>query len=425
MKSVRFNSKLGAVLTDSRSLSFLLLAAATGAPGITRLVAIFLAEKEVAAEILGDVLNDLAIANALCFLTCIGFSSLLVPRIAKIDNPEEKYGTLNGIILSSMPLWLACVGVVYALSVSGFVFSFNFVLAFIVGFSVYQFVRHYFVANGYYVFLVLLELFVFVATLIGYYLVVLGEAAVSLLFSFPFLIVAVVYVMGVFYSFLRGRKVYISQKGAFLHGLRFGLTNMLSGGVFMMLVPVVRYFSGPAYAALMGTAMAVSNILMLITRPLSNYYLPAIAKSLGDGKKIDLIFRRMLALILGASFAFLLLLVFGFDILSGKFAEVFSVHGSFYIVFLFVLSVAFGQLFLPHNCWLVAGERSGASLKINFAFFIGFVLAVLLVGQMDLGDFNKILSVLVFVCLLQILKGVAVLFVVKVFRRDFEEARAF
>jgi O-antigen/teichoic acid export membrane protein len=122
-----------------------------GMPGLYRVATFFLIQRVYSLEELGKTASDLSIAQIFSFFTAIGWASLIMVRVSsattKEDSITEFYRLLNMGLITIMIILLFAIPFITILELDLDLIDFSSTL---IGWSLYQLSRHYFVAGKLY-----------------------------------------------------------------------------------------------------------------------------------------------------------------------------------------------------------------------------------------------------------------------------------
>lgn len=381
----------------------------TGAPGAIKLISIFIIEKIAGTEELGIILSDFSIVNLLAYFTAIGFSSILLARSSSSLNVHELFGIMVGFLYASLP-FLACgfLVIFFLYEIGILTYSLSAAL-FLSGFTVYQFIRHGFMGQQSYGKIATIEIVIFCSTILtGAYVYKVGNNF-PLVLWLPLVFVSVVWVLyWLVVSINNSRKFLIHQKNIVKNSSYFGMANFLSGGMYLLIVPIAMKYESSYYAALIGVLVNLTAISMLVSRALTNLYLPKIARAKSENsyeEVVDLlvIFRR---LVFFAAFVLAGLLLIIISIYGEKYyPQMFGLDGAIVLVWAVIISVSIGQLFLPENSWIVVEEQGKYSFLLNLYCFIVFCATVIGLYGLEISGVQKLQVIALMLVFIQFAKG--------------------
>jgi hypothetical protein len=260
---------------------------ATGMPGLYRVIAFLLIERVYDLGDLGRAGSAFSIAQTLAFFTAIGWGALILVRVPV--SPDRAHGVqcFYDLVRMGMVTLLVC-GTVFAMEepVLGFGLPVPEIIAILVGWTVYQLGRHYFLAQRSYRFIILTDAALIIVTCVSIFAFRPFGACAGLPLGFSLGTAGV-------WMFVR-----IGKPGRFkasryeFKGLEFGFTNFLSGGIALSLVPIASFTNGPRFAGIMSLIASVSAISALIPRAITMYRLPELSRIAAAGGPLYDLTRR-------------------------------------------------------------------------------------------------------------------------------------
>ncbi|MFC0396822.1 glycosyltransferase family 4 protein [Paraburkholderia rhizosphaerae] len=261
----------------------------TGMPGLYRILAFVLIQHLYTLDALGRAASAYSIAQMLSFFTAIGWAGLVLVRVpAARDSADAVREFYRLVWMAAISSLVVCAGVLGTVPFLKTDVSGVDVVAVLAGWTSYQLARHYFLASRAYRRVLAYDVL----------LVVLSAALLIGLRRFG---IAAAVPLGVALtgaSFLMLTKIGLPQGPVALgkfepKGLEFGLTNFLSGGMALSLVPIANFARGPAFAGVISLMASFCAISALIPRAISLYRLPEMSKLAGSGDSLVSVTSRM------------------------------------------------------------------------------------------------------------------------------------
>lgn len=261
---------------------------ATGMPGAHKVLIFFLIKSIYGVSELGNIASLFSVAQIIGFFTAIGWSTLILVRVAKAIDQSERIGVLNKLMsMSFITLIVSCVLILlFGASYQKMEKSIDICLL-LIGWTFYQIPRHYFIALRQYRRAVLLDMAILLISIVGLFFA--NEENISIALSLPMIL------SGAFsFFFLRGKSCTgLLRLNYEIRGLEFGLTNFLSGGIWLSLIPLAKYFEGADFAGVLSLFLSVSAFSLLLPRAISLNQLSAIAKGVADKEKLRRLVGKM------------------------------------------------------------------------------------------------------------------------------------
>jgi O-antigen/teichoic acid export membrane protein len=391
----------------SKHFGKILLLLGTGLPGLTKLIAILWVKETAGSEVLGEVLSDINIATMFTYFTAIGWAIILINRVAVTKNSCEQFAIINGIMIQTiLAILISCLALAVLFYIGVTKNLVNSVI-FVIGYSSYQLIRHFYFGKKEPLSLCFLELSILLISIAGLYFFSDSSQLLAYIFSVPLMLVAVVWFLSETYRLMAEKApIFEYQKNVTDKALYFGLANMASSGSLLLLVPVVNGYSNSTYAALVGLIVTLVGMVLIFSRTITSYYLPLMALSYQE--KNYNIFEQQIkncrkisisSIILMAIFLFLVCKISG----PIFYPDLYELKWSITILVILILNIIVAQVSLPDAAVIVVQEKSKLSVCINiidflfFAFFAGIISLVH-------GDTIKIVFLLVSMLFCQIAK---------------------
>ncbi|ASL46026.1 hypothetical protein bAD24_III01420 [Burkholderia sp. AD24] len=354
----------------------------TGSPGLYRVVTFFAVQRIYSLAELGHVASIMSVAQMAAFFTAIGWATLILVRLPGAADERAAVDTFYPLAAMALVTTLAVTLASTVPNLSGlFRFDFPGFVSLLWGWTAYQVARHYFVAHKRYRTAVLFD----VALIAGSgSLLYLGQrsgwppscalaAALGLTAAGMFIAIG------------------LPSRGAWwrrfdMKGLQFGLTNFLSGGIALVLVPAATLMCGAVFAGMLSLLASVTAVGMLLPRAISIAQLPELARCKSAGLPFGDTLRHMRRSIgwsNGAVLAINVVMVVGVTVWRvghGGERTAVMVAG-----LLLAIQCAVGMLGMVGSSVMMAFEKSADTARINLmatgTFAVLFALCVGWGGQ--------------------------------------------
>ncbi|KNH10004.1 Glycosyltransferase [Candidatus Burkholderia brachyanthoides] len=262
---------------------------ATGMPGLYRVVAFLLIQHWYALAELGRAASAYSVAQVLSFFTAIGWAVLVLVRIPAardIDDAVREFYRL--VVMAAISLVVVCAGVFATAPWLKAGVSAVDIAVVLAGWTLYQLARHYFMSGRSY------------RRVIAYDVTLVAASALLLVVFRPLALPAAI-ALG---AALTATAVLMLAKIGFPRrgfargrfepsGLEFGLTNFLSGGMTLSLVPIANLTDGAAFAGVISLMASFCAISALIPRAISLYRLPEMSRLIASRESLVAITARM------------------------------------------------------------------------------------------------------------------------------------
>jgi len=352
----------------------------TGAPGLYRVLTFWLVQRIYSLDALGHAAANLAIAQMIGFFTAIGWATLILVRVPASDGRQAARGAFYSLVAMAGWTTVAATLGCMLVSVSGIVaFDVGGVVALVWGWTVYQLARHFFVSYRRYRITIVFDCVLIAGscallqagTRLGY--------SASMCLAVALIGVAVAMFVAIGAPTRRTVSMRIDVKG-----LQFGLTNFLSGGIALAIVPAAKAMCGASFAGMLSLFSSVTAVGNLLPRAISIAQLPDLVKRKKDKAPLDATLgamRRNIDLsnqvVLVANLAMVAGLTWRYG-LNGSGAYMAFAGGV-----LLAIQCAAGVLGVVSSNVMMAFERSAATARINIGTSALFV--VLLGGSVAVG----------------------------------------
>ena len=241
-------------------------------PGVYKLLILFLIQHFYGLNILGDIASWQSIAQILSYFTAIGWSSLILVRIAKAKTTKERIEEFNRL---SMMGGVTLLTVIFSLLLTSSIVENTEdalqITYWLVAWTMYQLPRHYLIALREYRKALLLDATVISLSIFSLIIAQANDA--SLLLSASMMTGG----LASFYFIQKTGKASLPKFNYDIKGLEFGLVNFLSGGISLSLIPLASYFEGKSFAGAISLFISISAIALLLPRAISLNQLPTLA----------------------------------------------------------------------------------------------------------------------------------------------------
>lgn len=361
-------------LLSNGALKKLMLLVSVGTPGVFRIAILFTITQLYTMNMVGIIVYKWAVVSIISMLTVDGLGSLISSRLPKAKNKVMSISVIAKQLSNGFTL-------LFILLLLWFIadpeFSYHDAI-FAISWLIYGMCRRILITTGEYFYLLVLE---------GISMLV----AVSILFIFKGVItdtnVSLIFTPLGFFSLcllvlLYGRTLLSSIKPSFeLVGIKFGFVNLLSGGVGLALIPVIRTAYGNEWIGYLGLVLSVLNVIFLAPRTMAQFYIPRMSK-LDDSAMFDMYKKYRFQL-----YACLLLSLFAAPVIWYVAKDIYFHAGddlSFLYIYIAVyVSMVAGQFSLAPANYFMVSEQPHPLLRSNYIHVaILFVVAVSIIAGM-------------------------------------------
>lgn len=266
--------KLSKNLFSNSALKRLMLLISVGTPGVFRIAILFTITQLYTMDMVGAVVYKWAIISIISMLTVDGLGSLISSRLPKVKNKMMGVSVIAKQLSNGLSLLFFLLLIWFFVDPE---FSYHDAI-FAISWLFYGICRRILITTGEYFFLLILE---------GVSMLV----ALSILFIFKSEItntnVSLIFTPLGFFSLcllalLYGRTLFSSIKPSFERvGIKFGFVNLLSGGVGLALIPVIRTAYGNEWIGYLGLVLSVLNVIFLAPRTMAQFYIPRMSRLTG------------------------------------------------------------------------------------------------------------------------------------------------
>ncbi len=360
---------------------------ATGMPGAYKVIIFLLIEILLGATVLGQTASLFSTAQILAFFTAIGWSSLILVRLPKLNDRKVLVEEFNSLFAMGMILYCGLLPIIMLFGY--YFFSLEMILEFLalsLAWSLYQFPRHYLLSLKEYLKLIVLDLLIILFTLV----VIFTSKNAIFSISIPLFVSSLIAICLINYS--SGARIRL--KWPERKGIEFGFNNFLSGGLVLSIIPAAQLLTGAEFAGLISVFIAITAVSLLIPRAISLSQLPQLTK-VGDDKvallemsqnmhrQISLF--NWLTLILNILIAFIVSFYF-----TGNVYPIEIISMSF-----IVFSAFFANKTLVYSNILMVNESSQKLLLITFKVAAIYFFALMLIVN-NISEFSFLILTVIF-----------------------------
>lgn len=347
---------------------------ATGLPGGYKVLLFLALQYFFGIGVLGHIASWFSIAQILSYFSAIGWCTLILVRIPKLTTEKERVTEFNKLALMSFSLLSVMIGILLIagrfMNLSSDTSSIIFLL---VGWSIYQLPRHYFLALRMYRKIIALDIVLIILTICSISL--FPESLVSLVIGLNLLTISIVS-----YIIIFNKKSKFKFCKPEFKGIEFGFTNFLTGGITLSIIPIAKFFEGEELAGIISIFITITAISLLLPRAISLNQLPLLSASISNKvKSINLIkvmvrdvrIVNIITNLINVGIALVILYLYAPEQYYYKLG----------LVFLFLITQSFiNTLSLVDSNVIMAAEKSRTSLTINLKsslIFFSVVIALL------------------------------------------------
>lgn len=371
---VNFNKTIQKLFTIQK----LLLILSVGLPGLSKLVLAILIKYIYGLESLGDYASDMNIALICGSVTGAGFSVIIMNRAPLLQKTGKDKELLGRIAVLSLIVAFLSLPILYSFLHFGIIENWQYVFWFVIGYSVYQIFKHYLLAFKDYTKVVIYEIISLLSVCIG-----------ILIFKRfnPLLIHSIVLITIFGGVTIRKARINISRlfvKREITSGLGFGFSNLSSTFLSLISVPLAKQFLGPMYAGFLGLINPAIQIIILIPRSFSSYYLPEIVKNkskINEQKNIYSSFSKINLGFLVVAMIVLILFWFVYQFMVPT-SDILLEYSNI-ILLVITINVFSSQVSLPLFTFLSAWDKSKLSFSINLIMLCYFLCFLPLIVKLD------------------------------------------
>ncbi|WP_241300148.1 hypothetical protein [Burkholderia stabilis] len=255
----------------------------TGAPGLYRVLTFWLIQRICSLDELGHAASNLSIAQMIGFFTAIGWATLILVRVPASDGKLAARGAFYALV--SMAGWTAVAATLACMLVSatGLVeFDLGGVVALMWGWTGYQLARHFFVSYRRYRITIAFDCLLIAGSCAALWVGARHGASASLCLAVSLVAVAVAMFAAIGAPVRHAFSMRIDVKG-----LQFGLTNFLSGGIALVIVPAANAMCGASFAGMLSLFSSLTSVGNLLPRAISIAQLPELVKRKKDKAPLD------------------------------------------------------------------------------------------------------------------------------------------
>lgn len=370
---------------NKKHLEKLEILAATGMPGVYKVLVFFLVQHVYGLNTLGSLASWQSIAQILGFFTAIGWSSLIMVRVPQAETIKKQVETLNGLMIMSAITLSAFILIINAFGIMLSRESDALQVSYwLVAWTVYQVLRHYFIALKKYRKVLFLD---GVIILLSIAIITQGSIeSVSFQLAFVMFLTSAVLII-VNHVESKPSKSYLKYD---MKGIEYGFINLLSGGVALGMIPLAKYFEGESIAGTLSLFISITSIALLIPRAISLNGLPDLTRKIRNDIesareiKDNLIFQISLSNIFTTITSVVVLVVFMVFIPEGLELKLIA------LLIIIITQNSITVQTLVYCTVMMCKEDSSELLKINIFSFVVFVIATMFVLYFSLDPYIHI-----------------------------------
>lgn len=343
----------------------LLIIFCTGMPGVQRVLMFIIVERLYTLIELGNFSSDLSILNVISYFTAIGWSSLVMTKIPKLQDQEEY---LFRLITTSVIYYTFFALVLYLISTFELVKDILGSLIFLFSWMLYQILRHFNLTLRAYKKILIVDISCITITIS----LILTGVAPLISIGVTYLLASILFIPNLF----NHRFQFIPLADQIKAG-EVGLSNFLlsaaAGGLPFLCGLVIDI----KYSALIGFSLSFFYIMHLIPRAISSYFVPKMSKMVVNDK-----YKFMQVSLKQFTFSSISLLLFSillimtiYIIYLYKIPPLINVSDSLYIMYLLLahsILIVFSQ---PATDFFLSIEKTKYTLKSSYLYSIITILS--------------------------------------------------
>lgn len=347
---------------------------ATGMPGAYKVLIFFLIQYVYSIKTLGAIASWQSIAQIIGFFTAIGWSALILVRVAKANTRKERVETFNSLsFMSAATLITCCTGILIFGEVFDHTKECYQITYWVIAWTFYQVPRHFMIALRSYRKAIALDISVILTSTTC--ILIATDEFISFWLALSMMAPGLI----AFFLIQKGSNAKINKLNYEIKGLEFGLVNFLSGGISLSLIPLAAILEDDAFVGVLSLFVSTMGIALLIPRAISLNQLPTLAKIIDSPialKKHATLMRRQI------SFSNILTSLACIAIATFIISSMATTLSTFHV------SIAFGLIILQNTLStqglinsniLACRERSRNLLRINITTSVAFFLATMLI----------------------------------------------
>lgn len=351
----------------------LLAIVATSLPGLQKLCAVAIAIAAWGSNIAGIYSQELAVMYFLCLLTSLGYGANILkiaPNLDEEDSRQLMRGSTSAAILFSLFIFILylMVGAIYPPLDIHFKLP---LLMLLVSSSIYQIIRHLYLANKEYLKLIYVDM-LFIAVLCApIFFFNIEQYFYFSSFMLVFLMTFITFRLSGKLTF--DKKVFLSKTS-----LQYSINTVISGGVIVVLPKIVSLGWNNTIVVKVAFYISSLSLFMIFIRSFINFKIPDLAKSVNKGrlhakKAIDDTRKRAFLLILGTFaiaacfFEMTKLVKIDFDFVNVLIQD----RKMYYTVLFFVLSAS---LAVVDGVALFLIDKQKHNIESNTLYFMFFII---------------------------------------------------
>lgn len=346
----------------------LLIVFCTGLPGLHRVLMFIVVERLYTIMELGDFSSDMSIVYLLSYFTAVGWSSLVMTKIPKLEDKEQY---LFRLMITSLIYYVFFALILYAMYISGLIKDIVASLLFLFSWMIYQILRHYNITFRAYRRILAVDTSCIIIT-------------VLILFTKlpPLIAVAVAYLLvsALFIPNLLELKFKIIPVTDQIKAGEVGLSNFLLGAASSGLPFICGLVVDVKYSALIGFALSFLYVLHLLPRAISSYFVPKMSKLVKDDKYIFMreSVKQFTFSTISLIFASVLLSIIIYVVHLYGTPSLVNIDNALYIMYLLLANSILTVFSLPATDFFLAIEKTKSTLNSSYLYSIVTILSALI-----------------------------------------------
>lgn len=354
----------------------------TGMPGLQKLIFFFFIKLYFGIEILGVFSNDYYLIQLIMIFTSLGLSGLLLVKIPKLKENESRI-LFSNTIYTYFIIAIFAYFIVFLLYKFTFIYKLNssFLLLFTIGLNLL--IRHYYLALKKYKKVIFLDLLV----ILSFFLIINIWEEPLLILALSYILINIVYLLKE--KLITSTKL-LETKDIF-NSFNISFVNFLSGGIYLVFIPIVNIKLGLAYSAFFGFIFIIVSIISLIPMSLSIYYLPILSKNINNKFLLLNIYKKFSKYnYISLFLLFLFSLIIYFLLSQLLMPELFIIDDSLILYLLLILAMLSSKFSLPISNIFLSYEKTNYMTKINILIVIFYLFSFLFLSLFTITNLNFI-----------------------------------
>lgn len=356
-------------------------------PGLYKVITFFLIQRVFDIQLLGSISSWQSTAQIIGFLTAIGWSSLILVRIPRLELHTDRARCFNELVA----MGLATLVIFSSLIVSaGYLLGKTTdsvqITSWLIAWTLYQLPRHYYIALKSYKSALSVDIFVTILSLVC--LSLSDEDNISAMLALSMALGGLISLI----SIQAGKDGIPKKINYDIKGIEFGLTNLMSGGISLAMIPLATLLGGESLAGIMSLFLSITAVSMLIPRSISLIQLPEISKNI-DNKEtlLSSISSSRRNIFLSNIFTTIFNIFVLIYTLQNSTGEITTSETAIILALLLIQNIISIQSITDSNI-LISKEHSREVMKINTKTFIAFCTTSTLIYQLQLEHSVAILT---------------------------------